>query len=163
MVGRAYASQGCAHQAFQEPGGLADAKRSRCLQAPVGLNGISFPSPTSSARSRERFVSISICLRCLAAARCQTGSARGRISKPMRVRKGKRYPRAAWRMHLRAEPGSRPARQHNASRARYDHLRPLRGAAKLPRSREPWRELRARLQRTVQLTEVLAQPSNFAV
>ena len=94
---------------------------------------------------------ISIQIRCPAATNRQPGSPRGRINNPERVRKGGRYPRAAWQMHPRPEPDSRDARPYNSRRAWSSHGR---GAARLHGSREPWRELRAWLRRAVQPTEV---------
>jgi len=107
---------------------------------------------------------ISIRIRCPAATNCQPGSPRGRINNPERVRKGGRYPRAAWQMRPRAEPDSRDARQRNAQRAWRCQGRWLRSAARSDDgSREPPQELSAWQRRSVQPAEVQASSFKFSI
>src|SRR5258707_13384837 len=63
-------------------------------------------------------------------------------------------PGAPEEMRRRAALKCGHGRQYNWRWGRRSHWRPLRGAARLHGSCEPWRELRAWLQRSVQPTEV---------
>src|SRR5713101_1233722 len=90
-------------------------------------------------------------------------AARVLINKPARVRKGCCCPRAGWQMRLRAEPGSRDARQRNARRTWRCQGRFVRGAARSDDTAEPSQELSAWLRRSVQPAEVQALSFNFSI
>lgn len=84
----------------------------------------------------------------------QIARPRGRINIPSRVRKAFRYPRVVWQMRLRAELGSRDARQRNARRAQRCQGRVLRSAARSDGAPEPPQELSAWPRQPVQPAEV---------